>query len=67
MSNIEPAILTCGSAMALYQYFQALDDLPDPSGPLFASVSSAAIKDTNEAVSTTRSKLRGKYATFAPE
>ena len=54
--------------MALYQYFQPLDGLPDPSGPLSASVSPAAIKDANEAVrSATRSKPRGKYAKFTPE
>ena len=32
-------------AMALYQYFQPSDGLPDASGPLSASVSPAAIKD----------------------
>ena len=52
-SNFERVIPTRGSgdkAMALYQYFQPSDDLPDPSGPLSASVSPAAIKDANEAV-----------------
>ena len=35
MSNFEQAILIRGSgdkAIALYQYFQPLDGLPDPSG-----------------------------------
>ena len=71
MSTFERAILMRGSgnkAMALYQHFQALDGLPDPSGPLSASVSPAAIKDAKEAVrSATWSKPRGKYATFTPE
>ena len=54
--------------MALYQYFQPSDGLPDPSGPLSASVSPAVIKDANEAVrSATRSKPRGKYAKFTPK
>lgn len=53
--------------MAFYQYFQVLDDLLDPSGPLSASISSATIKDANEAVSTTRSKPEGKYAKFTLE
>ena len=70
-SNFERAILTRGSgdkAMALYQYFQPSDGLPDPSGPLSASVSPAVIKDANEAVrSVTRSKPRGKYAKFTPK
>ena len=52
----------------MYQYFQPLDGLPDPSGPLSASVSPAAIKDAIEAVrSVTQSKPRGKYAKFTPE
>ena len=53
MSNFGRAILTRGSgdkAMPLYQYFQPLDGLPDPSGPLSASVSPVAIKDANMAV-----------------
>ena len=52
-SNFEWAILTRGSGdktMALYQYFQPSDSLPDPSGPLSTSISPAAIKDANEAV-----------------
>ena len=48
--------------MALYQYFQPSDDLPDPSGPLSASVSPAAIKDANEAV---RSATRSQEASYA--
>ena len=67
-SNFERTILTRGSgdkAMALHHYFQLLDGLPDPCGPMSASVSPAVIKDTNEAVrSATRSKPRGKYAKF---
>ena len=70
-SNFEWAILTHGSgdkAMALYQYFQPSDRLPDPSGPLSASVSPVTIKDANEAVrSTTQSKPRVKYAKFIPK
>ena len=31
--------------MALYKYFKPMDDLPDPSGPLSASISPAAIKE----------------------
>lgn len=61
-SNFEWVIPTRGSgdkAMALYQYFQPSDDLPDSSGPLSASVSPAAIIDANEAVrSATQSKPR---------
>ena len=56
MSNFEQAILTCGSsdtAIALDQYFQPSDGLPDLSGPLSASVSPVAIKDANKAVTTT--------------
>ena len=63
--RFEWAILTRGSgdkAMALYQYFQPLDILPAPSGPLCASISPAVIKYANEAVrSATRNKPRGKY------
>ena len=46
-----------------------MDTLPDPSGPLSASVSPAVIKVANEAVrsATTRSKPRGRYAKFTPE
>ena len=50
-------------ALALYWYFQPLGALPDPSGPLFAHVSPAAIKDANKAVrnmSQGSSKPRGK-------
>ncbi len=44
--------------MALYRYFQTVDALPDTNGPLFASLSPAAIKDANEAVrSATRATL----------
>ena len=53
MSNFERAILKHGSndkAMILSQYFQPLDGLPDPSGPLFASGSPVAIKDANKSV-----------------
>ncbi len=32
--------------MALYRYFRPVDALPGPSGPLSASVSPAAVKDT---------------------
>ena len=56
--------------MALYRYFQPLSALPDPSGPLSAHVSPAAIKDANEAVrnaSQGSSKPRGKYIKFTPE
>ena len=49
--------------MALYQYFQPSDGLPDPSGPLSASVSPAAIKDGNEAV---RSRTRETWPTASP-
>ena len=51
--NFEQAIITRGSgdkAIALYQYFQPSDALPDPSGPLSVSISPAVIKDANEAV-----------------
>ena len=53
MLNFEQAILTRGSGdkgMPLYQYFQPLDGLPDPSGPLSTSVSPVPIKDASEAV-----------------
>ncbi len=55
--------------MALNRYFQTEDALPDTSGPLFAFLSPAAIKDANEAVrSATRvTKPRGKYAKFTHE
>ena len=56
--------------MALYRYFQPSGVLPNPSGPLSAYVSPAAIKDANEAVrnaSQGSSKPRGKYAKFTPE
>ena len=66
ISNFEGAILTCGSAMALYQ-FRPLDGLPDPSGPLSASVSPAAIKDAIEAVrNVTQSKPRGNMPSSHP-
>ncbi len=32
--------------MAIYRYFRPVDALPGPSGPLSASVSPAAVKDT---------------------
>ena len=58
--------------MALYCYFQPLGagSVPDPSGPLSAHISPAAIKDANEAVrnvSQGSSKPRAKYAKFTPE
>ena len=54
--------------MALHLYFQPLDGLPDPSGPLSTSVSPAAIEDAIKAVrSATQSKPRGKYAKFTPK
>ena len=56
--------------MALYRYFQPSGALPNPSGPLSAYASPAAIKDANEAVrnvSQGSSKPRGKYAKFTPE
>ena len=39
--------------MALYRYFQPSGALPNPSGPLSAYISPAAIKDANEAVMRT--------------
>ena len=70
-SKFEWAILTRGSgdkAVALYQYFQPSNGLPDPSGSLSASVSHVTIKDANEAVrSTTQSKPRVNYAKFIPK
>ena len=49
--------------MALYRYFTPSDSLPDPSGPLSASVSPVVIKVANEAVgSVTRGSRR--YAKF---
>ena len=65
--------LSCGNVdrvMMLHYYFQPSGTLPDPSGPLSAHVSPAAIKDANEAVrnvSQGSSKPRGKYAKFTPE
>ena len=56
--------------MTLYWYFLPLDTLPHPSGPPSTRISSAAIKDINEAVrnaSQGSSKPRGKYAKFTPE
>ena len=59
--------------MSLYSYFakaSKCNDLPDPSGPLSASISLAAIKEANEAVkdvSKCKSKQRGSYAKFTPE
>jgi len=46
MSNFEWVILTRGSGdevMAFYWHFQPLDDLPDPSRLLSATLSPAAI------------------------
>ena len=59
-------------AKVLDQYFQPLNTgvIPDPSGPLSAHVSPAAIKDANDAVrnaSQGSSKSRGKYSKFTPE
>ena len=55
--------------MILYRYFKPSDSLPDPSGPLSASVGPGEIKEANEAVrSVTRgSKPRGRYAKFILE
>ena len=57
---------------ALDWYFQPSGTrvIPDPSGPLSAHVSPAAIKDANDAVrnaSQGSSKPRGKYGKFTPE
>ena len=63
-------IPTCGYTrlMARYRYFNCLDALPDPSGPLSVLVSPEAIKDVNEAVRTaTHAKPRGAYARFTPK
>ena len=46
------------------------DSLPDPSGPLSAAVSPAAIREANEAVKGVTggsAKARGKYAKLTPE
>ena len=56
--------------MALYKYFKPADGLPDPSGPLSAAVSPAAIREANEAVKGVTggsAKARGKYAKLTPE
>ena len=59
--------------MALYRYFvkaSKCNDIPDPSGPLSASISPATIKEANDAVksvSKIKSKPRGSYAKFTPE
>ena len=61
-SKFEWAILTRGSgdkAVALYQYFQPSNGLPDPSGPLSASVSPVTIKDANKAVKSTTQSQEG--------
>ncbi len=72
----EATLTTCTRQlceMSLYQFFTKTSkrgDLPDPTGPLSASLSSAVIKEANEAVTAeTRSKgkRRGSYATFTPE
>ena len=63
-SDFEQAILTCGSGdteIVLYQYFQPSDSLPDPSGPLSASVILVAIKDANKAVTTTSLSVKGCF------
>ena len=56
-------------SMALYNYFKPSDGLPDPSGPMSASVSPVVIKEANKAVrSATRgSQPRGRYAKFTLE
>ena len=55
--------------MALYRYFKPSGGLPDPSGPLSASVSPVMIKEANETVrsGTRGSKPRGRYAKFTLE
>ena len=49
--------------MPLYRYFKTQGrELPNPSGPLSSSVSSAAIEEANAAVSATCTKeKRGPY------
>ena len=60
--------------MSLYRFFAKASkwsDLPNPSGPLSASVSPATIKDANDAVKSVtsegKSKRRGSYAKFTAE
>ena len=56
--------------MALYKYFKPADGLPDPSGPLSAAVSPAAIREANEAVKGVTggsAKAWGKCAKLTPE
>ena len=55
--------------MALYQYLQPLDTLPDPNGRLSSSVSRSAIKDANKAVrsATHATTPRERYVKFTPK
>ena len=55
--------------MSLYRYFKTQGrELPNPSGPLSSSVSSAAIEEANAAVSATCTKeKRGPYQTLSDE
>ena len=56
------------SSNGIVPVLPTLDGLQDLSVPLSSSISSAAIKDANEAVtSPTWSKPRGKYAKFTPD
>ena len=55
--------------MSLYRYFKTQGrELPNPSGPLSSSVSSAAIEEANAAVSATCTKeKRAPYQTLNDE